>query len=148
MAKVKPHTFFKKKNQPEHEKKPRELPSIYLKFTEKIFALFQSRKWIGIILLFFSLLLLTLFAGKQAYQHYQKKEAVIAQRDAILAKITYWQKVVAEHNGYRDGYFQLAILSYELGRITDAKGYLVQAMQIDPNFVDGKKLESVIFSLP
>lgn len=140
MAKVKPHKFFKKKGQPEQKHEIKEsfkFPSIFRIIPAK-------RKSILFGLLFLSLYTLLSFAGVRTYLHYKEREKVLVERKIVVAKIAYWQKVVAGRSGYRDGYFQLAVLEYQLGKNTDAKTYLDKAMQIDPNFEDGRRLEKVL----
>lgn len=140
MAKIKPHKFFRKKSQPEQQviKKSRQLPSIYRFFTDK--------KLIGIVVLFVALFVFIGLAGAQAYRHYQEKEKVLSERKEVLAKISYWQNVVIEKKGYRDGYFQLAILWYQLGQNDKSQIYLSEALKLDPNFEEGRKLEKVLSS--
>ena len=139
MAKIKPHKFFRKKSKPEQkaDKKPRQFPSISRFFTE-------HKKRIGIILLFVVLFVAICLASLQAYRHYQEKEKVLSQRKEVLTKIAYWQKVVTEKKDYRDGYFQLAMLWYQLGKNEQAKMYLGQALKLDPNFEEGRKLEKIL----
>ncbi len=136
MAKIKPHKFFKNKSQPEQkaEKSHRKLPSISRLFTERVV----------VISLFTVLFVIVCLAGLQAYQHFQEKEKVLAERKEVLTKIIYWQNVVVEHKGYRDGYFQLAMLWYQLGKNEQAKMYLGQALKLDPNFEEGRKLEKIL----
>lgn len=140
MQKGKPHKFFKKKNQLEQQvvKKTRQFPSIYRIITDK--------KMVGIVVLFMVLFAFIGFAGVQAYRHYQEKEKVLSERKEVLAKISYWQNVVIEKKGYRDGYFQLAVLWYQLGQNAKAQTYLSQALKLDPNFEEGRKLEKVLSS--
>lgn len=139
MAKVKPHKFFRNKSRLEQkaEKRPRQLPSISRLITE-------YKKIIVFVLLLIALSTIIYFAGLQTYRHYQEKEKVMSERKTILTRIAYWQKVVTEKKDYRDGYFQLAVLLYRLGRKEQAKMYLGQALKLDPNFEEGRKLEKIL----
>jgi hypothetical protein len=47
---------------------------------------------------------------------------------------------VKEYKGYRDGYYQLAAVEYQLGNTQIAKSYIVKALHIDPTFPQGKIL--------
>lgn len=138
MAKVKPHKFFKKTKQVETTGTKPRFPSIYRIFTDK--------KMVGIVVLFVALFAFIGLAGAQTYRHYQEKEKVLSERKEVLAKISYWQNVVTEKKGYRDGYFQLAVLWYQLGQNVKAQIYLSEALKLDPNFEEGRKLEKVLSS--
>ncbi len=63
-----------------------------------------------------------------------------AQESYIREERTYWEDVVKRHPGYRDAYFKLAILSFQLGEREKAKEYLQEVFLIDPNFEEGRKL--------
>lgn len=45
----------------------------------------------------------------------------------------YWQSVIAEKSDYRDAYLKLAALAYQLSYSSEAKNYLSQALELDPN---------------
>lgn len=47
--------------------------------------------------------------------------------------VRFWQDTIANHPDYRDGYVQLAALSYAQGNITQALDFARQAQDIDPN---------------
>ena len=67
-------------------------------------------------------------------------------REEIVLQINYWQKVVVKYKDYRDGYFQLAILEYQLKDIGKAKMYLDEVFKLDPNFEKGRELERILNS--
>jgi tetratricopeptide (TPR) repeat protein len=56
------------------------------------------------------------------------------ERAEITTDINYWKGFVDKHQGYRDGYYQLAILEYRLGNQKQALDYLGKTLEIDPNF--------------
>ena len=45
----------------------------------------------------------------------------------------YWKQIVTLHPEYRDGFIQLAQVSYDLKRLDEAKIYLSLANTLDPN---------------
>ncbi len=63
-----------------------------------------------------------------------------AERALLQSQVIQWQLVVAKHADYRDGYFKLAVLEYQLGNMSKAQQYDAQALQLDPNFQRGKEL--------
>lgn len=62
------------------------------------------------------------------------------KRQELLLEKNYWQDVIRRHPGYRDATFKLAVLSLRLGQKDDAKMYIDQTLQIDPNFKAGREL--------
>lgn len=73
---------------------------------------------------------------------WQKK--YYSKPEDIRKLITAWEKVVEKKPNYRDGYLQLAILHYELYQNDRARGYLQQAIDLDPNYEPTKGLEKII----
>ena len=51
------------------------------------------------------------------------------------------QGIIKTYPNYRDGYFRLATLEYELGNRNKAKEYVQKALELDPNFEEGRRLE-------
>lgn len=62
-----------------------------------------------------------------------------AQESYIKEERAYWEEVVKRHQGYRDAYFKLAILSFQLGEKEKTKKYLREVFLIDPNFEEGRR---------
>ena len=62
----------------------------------------------------------------------------------IQHEISFWEKIIKEKPDYRDAYFQLAILSYQLGKIKKAQTYLQKTLDLDPNFEPARKLEKML----
>ncbi len=71
-------------------------------------------------------------------------EKIKNEPQRIRNEIIFWEKVVSERPGYRDGYLQLAILNYQLYENDKAKEYLNKALEIDPNFEVTKELGKII----
>lgn len=69
------------------------------------------------------------------------QQQLTSQRSTLQKQILQWQHVVATHADYRDGYFELAVLEYQLGNIDKARMYNQQALTLDPNFKSGEELE-------
>lgn len=45
----------------------------------------------------------------------------------------YWKQIVVTYPDYRDGYVQLAQVSYDLAHFDEVKQYIAQAQALDPN---------------
>ena len=97
------------------------------------------RIWAAIITcIIFVLLLFALF---DLFNAIKQKEWVKKEREAVISQVQYWQSVVKKYPDYRDGYYTLAVLSYRLKDIEYARGYLKKALELDPNFIEGRELE-------
>lgn len=71
-------------------------------------------------------------------QNMTRLTALKSQEQVLSAQATYWKGIVGTYKGYRDGYYQLAVLEYQLGRKEAAYQYIRQALAIDPTFQLGK----------
>lgn len=78
------------------------------------------------------------------YRLEKQKQALMQEREKISSQINYWQDVTKKYQGYRDGYFQLALLEYQLGEKEKATVYLQNVFDIDPNYEPGRKLEALL----
>jgi tetratricopeptide (TPR) repeat protein len=84
------------------------------------------------------------FFSVKVYQNYQEITQINAQRQQIQSKINFWQSIADKYEGFKDAYFQMAILDYNLGNFQKAKLENVKALTLDPNFNDAKNLEEVL----
>ncbi len=87
-----------------------------------------------------------LLTSVDVYQAYVKKRTIDADRATVQQQITYWEQVIAKYSDYRDGYFTLAVLEYQLGNKEKARVYLEKTLVLDPNFDEAKKFEKVLSS--
>ena len=81
------------------------------------------------------------FFTVKVYQNYQQIVQINAQRQQIQGKINFWQSIADKYDGYKDAYFQMAILDYSLGNFKKAKMENQKALTLDPNFDDAKNLK-------
>ncbi|MBI2036032.1 hypothetical protein HYT17_00125 [Candidatus Microgenomates bacterium] len=114
-------------------------PQIFRKITAKTF-------WrMFIILIVASILLFQLGKfGQNLYQTYQRAQTKQAEKQNLEAQIARWQQVAAKRPDFRDAYFELAVLTYRLNRLSEAKYYLNKTLTLDPNFEPARELEKVI----
>jgi tetratricopeptide (TPR) repeat protein len=87
---------------------------------------------------------LVLYASTQLSQALQLQQQAKAHRDRLVYEISFWEQVLRVHPDYRDAYFMLAVLKYRFGERIPSKEYLQKAMEIDPNFAQGKKLQQLL----
>ncbi len=93
------------------------------------------------------LILIVISVGLQAYILYKNVEdfkKVDREKKELISQIDYWKGIVNKYKDYRDVYFKLAVLEYEIGDIQSSKNYLEKSFSLDPNFEEGKKLEKIL----
>jgi len=84
------------------------------------------------------------FFAVKTYQDLTQVAQINSQRQNLQGKANFWQAIIDKYDGYKDAYFQKAVLEYNLGQITKAKDDNQKALLLDPNFADAKKLETVL----
>jgi len=133
-----------------------QFPSIYRRITENpSFSLSWQAKLSKITFLalasvsiLISLILIVgiVFFGTKVYQSSSQIVKIANQRQDLQSKANFWQSIVDKYDGYKDAYFQKALLEYNLGQIDKAKEDNTKALLLDPNFSDAKKLETILNS--
>lgn len=78
------------------------------------------------------------------YKYYQEFSQISSQRQNMQSQINFWQSVSDKYDGYKDAYFRMALLEYNLGDFKNAELNNQKALLLDPNFSDAKKLEDVL----
>lgn len=131
-----------------------QFPNIYRRITEKISL---SLPWqpklskitvlaLASISVLISLVLcvgIVIFAV-QTYQNFNQVIQINNQRQILQGKVNFWQSISDKYDGYKDAYFQKAVLEYNLGQIAKARQDNLKALLLDPNFADAKKLETIL----
>jgi tetratricopeptide (TPR) repeat protein len=131
-----------------------QFPNIYRFITEKLsFRLSWQPKLTKITFLALAsisvLISLVLCVGVvifavQTYQNFNQVIQINNQRQVLQGKVNFWQSISDKYDGYKDAYFQKAVLEYNLGQIDKARQDNLKALLLDPNFADAKKLEAVL----
>ena len=134
--------------------KKRQFPSIYRLIPEKVsFGLLRRPKlskiafWtLASISILISIILVVGigFFAVQTYQDLNQTVQISNQRQDLQGKANFWQAIIDQYDGYKDAYFQKALLEYKLGQIDKAKLDNQKALLLDPNFTDAKKLEVIL----
>jgi len=123
-----------------------EFPSILRFITEPHFAtiFFTYVKIFSISFISGFIVIVILFQLSLLAHNLEIAKNLQADREAILREISYWQQVGNQYKDYRDIYFRIATLEYRLGNLAAAQQYVNKAMQLDPNFQQGKVLGAQI----
>lgn len=116
---------------------PRIIPEISLKA-------FAPDRWVLVGFASGVLLMFVIVFGVDLHNNMLALDKVKEERVRQAKEIAYWEDVVKKYNNYRDGYFKLALLTYQLGKKDEAKAYLKKALVIDPNFAEGRVFEESI----
>ena len=150
---LKKRSFFKRSNPKPPRTAPQDapsvkLPNIYRIFTDIVGVL--KKNWIHlalkstVVLLFFLLVGSIIMTSITLYHNLEKKEKEENARQKVISQIYYWESVVKKYKDYRDGYYQLAVLEYQLGNMVKAREYIKKVLLLDPNFDEARKLEKLL----
>ncbi|MBA3724375.1 MAG: hypothetical protein H0W89_05835 [Candidatus Levybacteria bacterium] len=117
-------------------------PSILRSITEFHFTRNQSHNIKVLLVSSFSIFLLSLIfvQGVTFWYNMQQREVFMQERALLEKEVTYWQGIADTYHGYRDVYYRLASLQYKLGNTAASQEYVRKALEVDPNFVDGRVL--------
>lgn len=145
-----------KKNQKSEKKKspPRrdpsrkfpagQFPKNFRFITDNIISRYIHKHRKRFLIGFTTLLILLAIAtvSLDAYLNYKENKRFIQERARIGKEIKFWQSTVDRFPNYRDAYFELALLHYQLKDFGKARKYLGQTLKLDPNFKEAHVLES------
>lgn len=123
---------------------PQQFPNIYRFITEKIQGSSKQIKklWLGFLFgIVFTLIVLVSF---DLLSNFRIKTATDNQISSLRAQVDYWEDVVEKQRGYRDGYFMLSVLQYQLSDFKKSRENLKKALLIDPSFTAGQDLEKML----
>jgi tetratricopeptide (TPR) repeat protein len=99
------------------------------------------------IVVFATILILTvgiiIFSFK-FYKNYVSYQKLSEKRKNLQLQINFWQSVWQKYPGFKDAYFQAAVLEYQLSDLQKAQDYNKKALLLDPNFENAIKLEDVL----
>lgn len=133
----------------EEKKKKQEFPNISLGITEKVGNIritppkHVSWKMGGFLLFFLTVLGLSVWQGTIVVEKGLLLKDVVAKRSVLMQEMKLWEGIATKYPGYRDAYFQAAVLAYRLGDREKETLYLSKAMEIDPNYLPAKNLERI-----
>ncbi len=139
-----------------------QFPSIYRRITEnKLFKKFKNLSIrlqnqpkvkkifyyfsiiLGILVIFVLILGISLISFK-VYKNFNQAYEINLEREKIQREINFWTSVTNKYSGYKDAYFRVAVLEYNLGNFNKAKKFNKKALLLDPNYLDSKKLEEIL----
>lgn len=128
--------FFKKAKTKEEKKK---IPRKYRGITEKIHS-DHTVFFTGLIFITIAIIAV----GLDLYSNYSTRKQLQAEKIKVTRELDYWEKEIREKPNFRDGYFSLALIYYQLKDFKTSSGYLDKAMALDPSFEKGKELRVLL----
>lgn len=135
-------TVAKKKELPSNSRPITEIITDWATWVERSLLL-KGRLWITFMISFL-LLMMIVVVSVSFYKNIRIKQNVDREREKNTKDILYWQGIANKYKGYRDAYFQLAVLEYKIGDMEKSKQYLKKVFELDPNFEVGIRLEKVL----
>lgn len=129
------------------KKQKKKSPRNYRSFTEafkKRSKLIQKIKFQSIVFLYIATIALILFMTFDLLKNFQRQKEINFQREKIESQVKLWQDIADKFQGYKEAYYQLASLEYQLGNIDKAKIYINKALYLDPNFEKSRELLKIL----
>lgn len=110
--------------------------------TEYSFSETQSRNIKIALVSSFSLFLIALIflQGVAVWYNFNQTEMLAQERSQLQNEVAYWKGVANKYQGYRDVYYRIAALQYKLGNVDESQKYIKKALDLDPNFPEGRVL--------
>jgi tetratricopeptide (TPR) repeat protein len=95
--------------------------------------------------LFMLLIISLIITGAfNTYKNFQTFKNVSLKREELTEGIKLWQSIAEKYPGYKDAYFKIASMEYQIGDYKKAKQSVGKALVLDPNFSNARTLEKII----
>ena len=90
------------------------------------------------------ILLSSLAVGFDLYKSLTLERRLIGETSELQRKLNFWESEISKHPNFRDAYFNLALIKYQLKDFNSSKNNLEKALEIDPNFKAGIRLKEIL----
>ena len=117
--------------------------SRFITEAKKILKHWKTKQFWVVVISGTLLLLIIVELGK-GYELFSKRKQVEIDRQKILLEIEFWNKIIQDYKGFKDAYYRIALLRYQLGNKQAAKLYIEKALSIDPFFEDARRLKKLL----
>ena len=110
--------------------------------TEYAFSEAESRNIKIVIVSIVTLFLLALIfvEGITIWYNLKLRDSFSQERMQLQNEVAYWKNMADKYKGYRDIDYRIAALQFKLGNINESQQYVKKALQLDPNFPEGRVL--------
>ncbi|HKC14807.1 MAG TPA: tetratricopeptide repeat protein [Patescibacteria group bacterium] len=116
------------------------------KFKKKQSKLLQKLKIESLVFLYVLTVILILIFSFDLFQNFQKQKEIGFQGEKIQSEIRLWQDIADKFKGYKEAYYKLALLEYQLGELDKAKYYVDKSLFLDPNFGKAIELKKILYN--
>ncbi len=121
-----------------------QFPKIYRFITEEIKKSKKSLKGLTTAYILGIATVLVVLSVLDLASNIKSFNQIKGHRQTLVSQVGYWQKVVEQQKGYRDGYFMLAVLEYQLKNFNKSEDYLSKVLSIDPNFEPAQDFQKIL----
>ncbi|KKR76091.1 MAG: hypothetical protein UU21_C0018G0002 [Candidatus Levybacteria bacterium GW2011_GWA2_40_8] len=118
------------------KKQNRKFPSIYRSITDKENA--------PLVVLSAFIIVAIFMVGLDLNKNLEDKALRQKLYESKTQEIKFWEENLSKYPEYRDAYFRLAVLYYEVGNFGKSESYLNRVFLLDPSFEEGKELEKLL----
>lgn len=125
-------------------KKSLQFPKNYRFITERIKKSKKELKILGLGFAFGTALILIILVSLDLVSSFKQKTEAENKRSTLMSQVNYWKDVIDKQKGYRDGYFMLSVLEYQLDDLNKSEDYLRKVLSIDPNFKPGLDFQKIL----
>ncbi len=87
------------------------------------------------------ILLAILFITVNLFSNINEENKLANKKIALTRQELFWKDQVRDKPDFRDAYFSLALVEFQLKNMEAAKQNVEKALAIDPNFKEGKELQ-------
>lgn len=123
---------LKKGKSEKHQKSPRNYRIIPEGWNKDEIAFFA-----GALFILFAIIAVTY----DLFINLRQESSLANKKIELTRQQLFWKDQVKAHPDFRDAFFSLALVEYQLNNLEDARNNLDKAMALDPNFKEGKELE-------
>lgn len=135
---------MKKKTAKQLPKNSRTITERFSKFKKKNLKILQKIKFESLIFVYVVTIIFILISGFDLLNNFQKQKEINFQKEKIQSEIILWQDIANKFTGYKEAYYQLAVLEYRLGEIEKSKYYIEKSLYLDPNFDKAMEFKKIL----
>lgn len=117
---------------------------LFKKSKNKNSKIFKKLKFQGLVTFYIVITALILLLSFDLLISLQKQKEINFERTKIQSEIKLWEAISVKYQGYKEAYYQLALLNYRIGEIDKAKFYINKALYLDPNFEKARDLQKTL----
>lgn len=129
----------KKKYKKAKDKSTDRLPSDSRIITDKINS-DDMAFFIGFLCIFGAILIISF----SLYGNFKEERRISLEKIKINNEINYWRNQIEQRPDFRDAYFSLSLLSYQLGDFNESRLNLEKTLKIDPNFEKALEFRKIL----